>query len=379
MREMNTDILSNQPNKVVALYPFSSQDNPYLRLTQMAIEDGGYCVAPCKTPGKYSASSSPSFLVLNWFDEIKGNPLSAIARFVKRYTEAVLSQRRGTKVIFVIHNRVPHDGASNVSTFLSRRLRLVLCQRASAIVGLCTATKDVIKDAFPELSPGEVDRKFHYVPHPTYAPIYDFSFQGIGDVTRPEKGTVDSSFTFLFVGLIRPYKNVELILRVARYFEEHDYQATFVIAGKALRQSYLDELRCAAPGNVRIREGFVPDDEMCSLIKGSDALILPYNIESSLNSGTCMLAFTFGRTVICPDIGTLEGIPDDLVYKYTYVDAEGHERHLLAESLRAYRDKLANPIRFAENGDAIREIVLQRHSISEVGRAWSAVFEAVEE
>jgi glycosyltransferase involved in cell wall biosynthesis len=223
----------------------------------------------------------------------------------------------------------------------------------------------------------DIKNKFHVVPHPSYDSYYrsvmsnDLSAESAGVATQ-------LSFTFLFIGQIRPYKNVELVLNTARKFEQAGIDASFIIAGRCQDKPYLSALYEAAPSNVHIREGFIPDDEIPSLIESSHALILPYDTRSSLNSGTCMLAFTFGRTVVCPSIGTLEGTPDELIYKYSYASMSEHEDRLFAKALEAYEDWHGDHDAFMKKGAQLQKATITHNSVKDIAESWNAVFEAIE-
>ena len=362
--------------EIVALSPFNSAENPYLWLTKNALENLGYDVVPFDIGELLRSENVPNYVVLNWYEEIKGGMVRGAITFAKRYLKLFIARTKKAKVILVIHNKVPHDGATNATAALSRQFRLMLCNQANAIVGLCSKTLDVLSQAYPEMNKSNLQRKFHVVPHPSYEEYFK-TIASDASISRLPGVVIKSQFVFLFVGQIRPYKNVELVLDVARRFEKLDYDAVFIIAGKCHDQSYLEDINRKASSNVVLMEGFIPDNEICTLIKASDALILPYNTKSSLNSGTCMLAFTLDRTVICPKIGTLESIPAELVYCYDYDGSESHGQSLFDSATKAYFDKQNNPGRFAERGKSLGSKVRNDNSLSATAIAWQAVLEAI--
>ena len=47
-------------------------------------------------------------------------------------------------------------------------------------------------------------------------------------------------------------------------------------------------------------------------------------MKSSLNSGSVILSFSYGRTVISPKVGTILEYPEDLVFSYLYRDEQEH-------------------------------------------------------
>ncbi|MGX7835548.1 glycosyltransferase, partial [Campylobacter fetus subsp. venerealis] len=117
----------------------------------------------------------------------------------------------------------------------------------------------------------------------------------------------DTRLKLLFLGAIKPYKNIELLIDLAKKFPL-DIQLT--VAGNPSSDSYRSELEALAldTQNIKLDLTFIPDEELPGYIHESDLLILPYSLASSLNSGTVILAFSYGRTVICPRIGTIDDL-----------------------------------------------------------------------
>lgn len=274
-----------------------------------------------------------------------------------------------------IHNRVPHDRPSDDILEASLRMRRLLCEKSDAIVGLCEQTREVLKEESNQNFASVLDKKFFVVPHPVYE---CYGVQPYVNSKSPFK-VGGNRFTFLFLGQVRPYKNIELILEVARVFLGEKIEVEFVVAG-GCPTDYWRSLKTDVPANVAFLLGHVPDDEIVSLVSSADALILPYDVGSSLNSGSCMLAFSLKRTVVCPAIGTLQTVPKELVYSYSYTvgDQESHLRALTESARRAYNDMRRDPLAFADKGRRLYWHVSRSNSLQAVGNALQSIFEAVE-
>ena len=359
-----------QERRIVAISPDSGAGNPFIEQVAAALEAKGCAVVPFKTILVPEHRDATRYVILNWYDEIRGPLPMALARIAKRRLAIARCKSNGVRLVTVVHNRHPHDSSSSAVSGMSNRFRLFLCRQSDAIVGLCKATEEVLRDL--GLSQDEVDEKFHVVPHPNYAGHYE------APLDEPRDNPSDPSFNFLLVGNIRKYKNIELVISVARRFHAEGLDARFLVAGRCTDPAYIDELKQQAPATMEIREGFVSEEDMARYIHSSDALILPYD-SSSLNSGVCLLAFTLGRTVICPAIGTLEDIPESLVYEYSYAEDSGHYQALLSSARRAYQDKLNDPVSFSQRGRQLQAIVLEDNSLEVVGDRLMHVFKSVEE
>jgi glycosyltransferase involved in cell wall biosynthesis len=102
-----------------------------------------------------------------------------------------------------------------------------------------------------------------------------------------------------FVGQVRAYKGVPELARAFREVTHRD--ARLVIAGEARDTTEVALLRDAArrdPRLVLALERHSPE-ALGALVQASDAVVLPYR--SVLNSGTAVLALSYGRPVVVPD------------------------------------------------------------------------------
>lgn len=355
-----------------AIRPNPGTGNPFIEQTKTAIELAGCEVVPWKHLLANIPSSQKRYLILNWFDEPRGTPFVIAAKSIKRRLTIRWYRLQGVRVLFIVHNRYPHENQSGLAMSAARSLRASICRQCDAIIGLSHATENALKDLLPDWESSDYKEKYFVIPHPNYFGCYNDS-----SIDRINAFGYGDSFTFLLVGNIKRYKNIELILSVATEFESEQLDAKFVIAGRCDDQKYYQELNEAAPGNVEIIEGFVSEDDMSRYIKSADAMILPYD-SSSLNSGVCILAFSLGRTVVCPKIGSLENVPDDLVFSYTYNNEQEHLDNLRNASRKAYITKQTDPQSYAELGHKLRDFIADNNSLEIVGEKYIEVFQSIE-
>ena len=109
--------------------------------------------------------------------------------------------------------------------------------------------------------------------------------------------------TFLFVGLIRPYKGV---LELIESFQNINFaNAKLVIAGKANDQQLVAYIRKKIEGdsNIQLEHRYIPDDEMQKYLAAADFVVFPYR--DILTSGGIITGMTFGKAIIAPSIGCI--------------------------------------------------------------------------
>ena len=126
------------------------------------------------------------------------------------------------------------------------------------------------------------------VPHGHYADWYR-------DVVLPpaEAGRL------LFVGLVRPYKNVPAL--VAAFADLPAPQARLHVAGNAADPALAEQLGAlaAADGRVSLDLRHVPDPELAAEIGRAQLVVLPY--AEMHNSGAVLLALSLRRPVLVPE------------------------------------------------------------------------------
>jgi len=122
-------------------------------------------------------------------------------------------------------------------------------------------------------------------------------------------GLKENEKAILFLGRIKPYKGIELLLAAFQLLAKKDPSYRLVIAGEPHKgsEAYLDEIRTIvasdfSPEQVLLKFGFIPDDQMELYLKGGDVLVLPY--KDIFQSGVLFLAYNFGLPVVATDVGS---------------------------------------------------------------------------
>jgi glycosyltransferase involved in cell wall biosynthesis len=152
------------------------------------------------------------------------------------------------------------------------------------------------------------------LPHPNYRPIYE----GIAtpDGGRPNAliQTEPYDRVCLYFGRIRPYKDV---IDLVKTFETHtDGDTCLVVAGNPTDKIKPDLRGAIAESEHVIRDlRHIPDREVPAYFDLADIAVFPYN--KVWNSGSIVLAMTFGIPYVAPDMGAISGLSPDgnVIYK----------------------------------------------------------------
>lgn len=303
---------------------------------------------------------------MNWFENIDGGAFyMPVLRFIRRKIQLFRMKKAGVKVIFCKHNRFPHNPRYKS---LSRNLYLHICRLADVIIAFNFDAGQELKDIFPK---EDFSGKLTVIPPVNYIGEYppkeDSKIYNLA-------GAFHQKMVIGFLGRIQPYKNVELIIRAAKELENCDI--VFFIAGEPFSKDYQDKLQAMTAECRNIVTIFerIPDEEIYPCLDVMDILLLPYDTESASNSGAGRLAFSYGKTVISPDISSMNQIPEELIYKYHY-DFQGcHYEKMLEQIQRAYEDWKDDPDIIENKGQKLLKIMEADYSEAMIENKYKTIF-----
>lgn len=223
---------------------------------------------------------APGAVVLKWW----------MPFFAPSFASAVGPlRRRGTRVVLVCDNLVPHERRP----FDMALTRWMLRNSDGYLV-----MSDSVERDLDRLKPGAPRRR---VLHPLYAQF---------DRGRWTRETARARFgltgdVVLFFGYIRHYKGLDTLLEAWREVRSKR-PATLVVAGEAYEDTGPYRRLAAAAGGdsaVRLLERYIPDEEVEALFMAADLVALPYR--SATQSGVTHVAYALGVPVITTDVGGL--------------------------------------------------------------------------
>ena len=246
---------------------------------------------------------TPDILHLHWLHSFFAAPntVKSLINTVNFLGRLVILRLTGVKIVWTAHNLKDHE---NQRPFLDRICTTLVAKLAHAIIAHCKAAKCEIATT---LNLRNKDKIF-VVPHGNYTGYYE------NNINRLEARKVldipNSSFVFLFLGWIRPYKGVFDLLDA--FNQLHIDEVQLVLAGKTLNDDELTEqIRQKTEGNdnIKFMPGFVPDNKIQVYMNACDVVVFPYR--DVLTSGAVILAMSFGKTCIAPRMGCIQEILDD--------------------------------------------------------------------
>lgn len=147
---------------------------------------------------------------------------------------------------------------------------------------------------------------------------------------RARLGIAENVYVYGCLGSCKPYKNLEMLITA---FKECSDGCALLIAGQFQSTEHLatirDRLSRLPADKVHFEPRFIPDEEISDYMLACDALVLPY--KEILTSGSVLLASSFGRPVVAPDIGGLrDAVNSRSAILYDARDPEGLRRAMQA-------------------------------------------------
>ena len=349
----------------VLYYNTGSKEMEHLTRNVTMFREMGMTCKPFKYFSKDIIFKKCDYLYLNWYENIyKGAFPVALGMYCAKQIALFIAKIKGIRIVSSQHNRVQHDAKYKR---LSLSMFKTIYKDSDSIIVFSQEGK---KDLNMFLSEEEIQKKAVYIQPVNYIGSYPYIRHDWID-----KLYFDDRLTILFIGnMDRPYKNVEMVIDLAK--ELSDKPIAFVFAGKVSdkdqRAYYLKKIGQAE--NIIAEFRFVKDEEMAQLLEIGDVVIAPYDVESISNSGTARLAFSYARTVICPMIPSLESIPKELIYTYTYSTAQEHKEKVKAAILQACEDYTHNIELFMRKGSELKSIMEINNSPEVISKKYREIF-----
>ena len=289
----------------VGSFPYRPGSNPYQRLATEAIENSGAEVtriAPVKWfPVQHAfANQQSNVLHFDWpHDWYQGKNLAT--RLVKRWMyRRGLKARVSTKLVWTAHNLVAHD-ADDLQ--LEHQMLQLLVARCDGIIVLSDAAEKELRRLYEVPESTRVRKALHG----HYIDCYSNNITR--DAARQRLSIADSEQVFLSLGGVRPYKgHLELIrsfgsmakqgqrLIVAGNASDHQYELKLRDLAK---QQSVDNPHCRIEFHLRM----IPDDELQVFFNAADICVLPF--AKVLNSGSLLMAMSFGLPVVASEMGSI--------------------------------------------------------------------------
>ncbi|MCE7055089.1 glycosyltransferase [Algoriphagus sp. AGSA1] len=353
----------NSPSRII-FNPSENKENKYINIIVDGLEKHGFEVNRLDDfLSSWKHFKSIELVHLNWFENLDDSSAASMWKSYFRKLVVLAAVKFGKKkLVWTMHNRVSHEKKSGK---LSQVLTRKVIAQTDAIVIHTAVSRSILASQYPG-----IQAEIVHIPHPDFVDVY-------GPMIPNKVEEKNPKLRLLFIGAIKPYKNIELLIDLAKKFPS-DIHLT--IAGNPNSDQYRNELQALAQDtrNITLDLTFIPDEELPGYIHQSDLLILPYSLESSLNSGTVILAFSYGRTVICPKIGTIDDLrAGDNVLDYRYNSESEHADALQHQVLKALKLWKSNPNSLLDKGLFMRELIQKQNNKNKVSDSLIELYESL--
>lgn len=309
--------------KVVSCRPaWITTSNRFTNLFSEAVQNAGWQVK--EFSWLPSAVFTPKIILLHWPDELF-TAKDAVAHAKTLIKLAVLNAAKhlcGVRLVWLVHETQPHDKGRRAKWSTRAFLKSL-----DGAIYLSHASKAAGEADIPELKqiPSVVTRHGHY----------RFDMQHTPQSRRKPGAKVD----LLYFGQIRPYKNLDGLIRTASRLSPGEYNVKIVGWSKDPEFTRsLRELAADTPAvTLDIRRALVPQEDLEKAIDESDGVILPYR--NILNSGAALFALSRNRPVLAPRLGTLPELRNEVGERWV----ELYDGDITEHSIRAFAGQLRQP------------------------------------
>lgn len=298
-------LTEKRPLRVLAWPSGSRQElNPYVRLMYSAFVPPAAILMAFR-PLQLRVPAADVFHV-HWPEGIFNGKMGGIAPLVVLKAARVLMTARRIRrytglVALTAHNTMPHMQLAGWRRTLWQIYHSCLLRETGLLVGLSEGGLA----AFRAMHPAAATIPTCVIPHPHYKTIYPTPPSR--HAARQQLGLPVDNFIVGMIGSMRPSKQIGAAIRAFR--QTASAHETLLVAGSC-EDDLWNDLTQAAGGDqsVRLQRGSLSDQKLATAFGAIDVCLL--NQDTVLNSGTALLALSFGVPIIAPAAGALPDLKE---------------------------------------------------------------------
>jgi glycosyltransferase involved in cell wall biosynthesis len=230
--------------------------------------------------------------------KFKKNPDPALSAgiFVERLSKL---HQSGAIIIWTIHNL---EGHNSPFPNLDKMVFNAMVKFSSGIIYQSVSGEKLFKLAYPQAG----KKNIITIPHINYIDCYPNKVNR--QMARKYLNLPEDSFIYLCFGQIRPYKNINIIIKAFKKISRINKKSILLIAGTpttSMKKKDLLLLKLSTLFNRKILyfPQYIEDQALQFYLSASDICIFAYT--KVFISGSVILAGSFGIPVIAPDMGCL--------------------------------------------------------------------------
>jgi glycosyltransferase involved in cell wall biosynthesis len=292
----------------------------------------------------------------NWYESVSGKKIKI--QYIKKKLFVIVLKLLNKKIIWTVHNNSPHEIKNKKETINFMKF---MAKKSDKIHVLC---KETMNNEYLE----KYKAKIVCIPHGDYIGNYPESNIDIYErynIPRDKQ-------IMLFIGQVRKYKNIELLIKAFKNSNIEDSEFVLLICGSCNSEEYKKELNELSNDNIFFDFNFIKDEEIEAYLRNSKIIVAPYNKESSLNSGTLWMAMSYHKTMMLPLIGCVKDIEnfEDYLYVYDYNNQENHYEELLKCMERLNQDLKNNENILEEKGNKAYDYMIDNQTWNFLKEKW---------
>jgi beta-1,4-mannosyltransferase len=264
---------------IVGSWPGAIAGNPYLEVLAKSLEDQGAKFVAIDSPNN-GVHSSAEVLLVQWPDQIFWKAKPGRAPYISAMSElsALLRWRRsGKKLIWIVHNDVPHD----------------LNDRQRALWSYYTRVLSFLSHGYMTLSPATQSAVVERLPGLKHKPSCSFRHPAYPSVTRTEEQAAaqrrrlnlpQDAHVIGALGRIRNYKGLPDLIDAFRTISGNNLR--LLICGKPNGAETGTQIEVAAAQDPRVQLKFdlLSDEDFALTTAACDVIVAPFR--EYLHSGT---------------------------------------------------------------------------------------------
>jgi glycosyltransferase involved in cell wall biosynthesis len=208
----------------------------------------------------------------------------------------------GYKIVWTAHDLIPHEQVFADDL----RARDLLLSKASAVIALSEATAAELRayGACP----------IRVIPIGPYADPYPITITR--EEARSSLGFGDGDIVLSLIGRVEEYKGADLLLQAVSELPSTS-RIKLLLVGFCVDEGYRDKLNqliVETGGRTVSRFEWVPDEDLARYYQATDIAVFPFR--EITNSASLLLAQSFAKPIVIPDVSSLRDIPDNAVIRY---------------------------------------------------------------
>lgn len=231
--------------------------------------------------------------------------LKALQRSATLALMIIINQWKGSKIVWTVHNVAPHDAHHPV---WAQRFMRWFVRRCNGLIFMSEESRRIFLNEYHDCQ----SIAFAIIPHGHYRNSYAAPIPK--DDAKKQLNLPADKKVLLFCGMIKPYKNIDALIKLFISANLDDY--VLVIAGNPDSSQLRNELAQHQHPQLKLFLQFIPDNQLHFYLSAADTVILPY--KAILNSGALLLALSFNKPVIAPDIGAFTSLQQELGDQWIY-------------------------------------------------------------